>query len=58
MGPAQMFDCKKCQQKALERRELMKKFGFRNAGEYLEWQRTHEEIKKQVPMEFYERETD
>lgn len=48
--PAQMFECLGCQTKALERRELMKKFGFRNAGEYLEWKKIHTEIKTRYPL--------
>lgn len=44
--PAQMFDCPKCQEKTIERRALMKKFGFKSAGDYLNWKKIHEEIRR------------
>lgn len=44
--PSQMFECKGCQNKTLERRELMEKFGFRDASDYLNWKKIHEEIRK------------
>lgn len=51
--PAQAFDCKGCQQKALERRELMKKFGFRNAGEYLQWKKVMHQMERRVHLAKY-----
>lgn len=37
--PSKMFDCKKCQGNAQERRELMKKFGFYTSAHYYAWKK-------------------
>ena len=51
--PSQMFDCGECQVKTLERRALMKKFGFRNAGEYMEWRKIMHTVKKRIHFAKY-----
>lgn len=55
--PAQMFDCKACQQKTLERRSLMKKFGFRSAAEYMQWRKIMEVVQKRVHLAKYNEST-
>jgi hypothetical protein len=51
--PSQMFECKACQEKTQERRKLMSQFGFRNAGEYMEWRRIQEFLQKPEIREKY-----
>lgn len=42
--------CKICTAKMLERRKLLKKYGFKNAKQYFEWRRVHQEIRRQFPL--------
>lgn len=53
--PLEMMECKTCQNNALERRALMAKFGFRSPAEYMKWKELHNEIKKKVPLDMYNR---
>lgn len=48
--PSEMFDCKTCQQNAFKRRKLMKKYGFTSPAQYMAWKKTHEEIRKMMPL--------
>lgn len=38
--PSEMSKCVRCTQNMAERRELMKRFGFQNVGQYLQWKKT------------------
>ena len=38
--------CKTCQRKQWDRKETMKRLGFRSGVQYLEWRKVQEEIKK------------
>lgn len=51
--PSEMFDCQKCSENVVIRRELMKKFGFRSSAQYMAWKKTHEDIKNRMPLEMY-----
>ena len=51
--PIEMTSCKKCSQNMLERRELMKKFGFVSSEQYMEWRKVQETIRKRMPREMY-----
>lgn len=51
--PSEMFHCKQCTENMIKRRELMKKFGFKSPAQYLDWKKTHEEIKKRMPLDKY-----
>jgi len=51
--PSEMFECKTCTDNMVKRRELMAKFGFKSPAQYMEWKRTHEEIKKRMPLDKY-----
>jgi len=42
--------CKKCTEKMLARRKLLKKLGFKNAQQYMAWRAVHEEIKRRMPL--------
>lgn len=42
--------CKKCTDKMLERRLLLRKLGFKNPRQYFAWRKTHEEIQKRYPL--------
>jgi hypothetical protein len=53
--PSQAFHCSKCTENMQVRRELMRKFGFRNAAQYMAWKKTHENIKARMPLEMYNR---
>lgn len=53
--PSQVFHCAKCSENMVRRRELMRKFGFRNAAQYMAWKKTHEEIKNRMPLDMYNR---
>lgn len=44
------FNCKKCQSKIFEHRELMKKLGFQSPAQYLLWKKIHTEIKNRYPL--------
>lgn len=46
-------ECKECSEKMLERRALMKKFGFKSAAQYMAWRKVHEEIKRRMPLDKY-----
>lgn len=56
--PIAMMDCKTCQNNTLERRALMKKFGFRSPAEYMKWKEMQNEIKKRMPLDMYNRMVD
>lgn len=51
--PAQIMHCAKCTENMGKRRALMRKFGFKNAAQYMAWRKTHEEIKARVPLDKY-----
>lgn len=53
--PLDMAKCKKCTENMQVRRALLKKFGFVNSAQYMAWRRIHEEIKKRVPLDMYNR---
>lgn len=42
--------CKKCTDKMLDRRRLLKKLGFKNPAQYFAWKKVHEKIKKMYPL--------
>lgn len=42
--------CKKCTEKMLERRKLLKKYGFKNPKQYFEWRKVHQEIRRRYPL--------
>ena len=42
--------CKKCTEKMLERRRLLKNLGFKNPAQYMEWQKVHLKIKETMPL--------
>lgn len=42
--------CKICTNKMLERRRLLKKYGFKNPKQYFEWRRVHQEIRRRYPL--------
>ena len=42
--------CKKCTQKMLERRYLLKRLGFKNPTQYYAWKRVHENIRERFPL--------
>jgi hypothetical protein len=46
-------NCKKCTKKMLQRRILLKRLGFKNAIQYMLWQRLHTEIKKRISLAKY-----
>ena len=43
-------ECPKCTDKMKERRALLKKLGFKNAGQYMAWRKVHEEIQARYPL--------
>jgi hypothetical protein len=45
--------CAICQRRFFERRDVLKKLGFRNAAQYMAWQKIHEEIKTRVKFNKY-----
>lgn len=51
--PSEMIHCKKCAVNMVERRRLMKRFGFTSSAQYMAWRKTHEEIKKHMPLDKY-----
>lgn len=42
----EMANCLKCARAALNRSEMMRKLGFSNGKQYLEWRKVHEQIRK------------
>lgn len=48
-----VFECRKCTENMLIRKELMKKFGFKSPNQYMAWKKTHEDIKRRVPLDKY-----
>ena len=42
--------CKGCTLKMLERRHLLKRLGFKNPAQFMQWQKTHQEIRKRFPL--------
>lgn len=53
--PAQALHCIKCSENMATRRQLMKKFGFKSPAQYMQWRRVHEEVKRRVPLDMYNR---
>jgi 7-cyano-7-deazaguanine synthase in queuosine biosynthesis len=51
--PLQMAECKRCTSNMLERRALMKRFGFQSPAQYMEWRKIHEIIEKRVRLPKY-----
>ena len=51
---AQFAACKKCSEGMMERRMLLKKLGFKNAAQYMEWRKIHENIITRVPLRKYD----
>ena len=49
----EMAGCAKCQRALQGRAEVFRKLGFRNAAQYMAWQKVHETIKKRVPFAKY-----
>lgn len=49
-SPAEMAVCSKCTEKMLERRKTLKKLGFKNPAQYMQWQKIHREIKQRFPL--------
>lgn len=56
--PMDVFKCKKCQENVLERRKLMKTFGFQSPAQYMAWRKTHETIKRGIPLDIYKKITE
>jgi predicted RNA-binding Zn-ribbon protein involved in translation (DUF1610 family) len=48
-----VFKCPKCTENMLVRKELMRKFGFKSPNQYMAWKKTHEDIKRSVPLDKY-----
>jgi len=46
----EMAKCEKCTKKMLERRKLLKKLGFKNPRQYMEWRKIHEEVRRRFPL--------
>ena len=42
--------CAECQKKQWDRKEMMKKLGFKSGSHYLIWCKIHEEITRRVPL--------
>src|SRR3990167_4527405 len=42
--------CGECSRKMVERRLLLKRFGFKNPAQYMEWRKIHETIRKKYPL--------
>lgn len=57
--PLQMFECKTCTDNMLKRRKLMKELGFGDdestPKRYMLWKKTHEELKRRMPLDMYNR---
>lgn len=53
--PVKMAECKKCTENMLVRRQLLKRFGFKNSAQYMRWRRTHESIKTRYPLVDWEK---
>lgn len=45
--------CTDCQARFQQSRKVLKKLGFKNAGQYMAWKKVHETIKKRVPFAKY-----
>jgi hypothetical protein len=45
--------CGACQQRFMERGDVLKKLGFSSAAQYLAWKKVHEEIKARYPLAKY-----
>ena len=45
--------CKVCQAKQVNRLQTMRKLGFKNAAQYMAWQKVHETIKRRDPYSKY-----
>lgn len=53
--PMDVFKCSKCQDNMLERRKLMLEFGFKSPAQYMAWRKSHEAVKKLMPLDMYNR---
>ena len=53
--PVKMSECSKCTDNMILRKELMKKFGFKNVKQYMAWRKIHEDIKRRMPLDMYNR---
>ena len=42
--------CKYCQWKEWNRKETILRLGFKNGTQYILWKKTHEEIKRRMPL--------
>lgn len=42
--------CDKCQQRFHNRRDVLKKLGFRYPAQYMLWQQVHEQIRARMPL--------
>lgn len=49
-SPAEMAVCPKCTEKMLVRRKTLKKLGFKNPAQYMQWQKIHATIKQKYPL--------
>lgn len=49
-NPVEWAECPKCTDKMLDRRKLLKKLGFKNAGQYMAWKQVHTTIKERYPL--------
>ena len=45
--------CTACQQKLWDRKEFIKKLGFRSPAQFLAWSKTHRIINERVPLPKY-----
>lgn len=48
-----VFNCPKCTENMIVRRELMKKLGFKSPAQYMAWKKVHEEVKARMPLDKY-----
>ena len=46
----EMAKCEKCTKNMIERRKLLKKLGFKNPRQYMEWRKIHLEVRKRFPL--------
>lgn len=46
----QWSECKKCTDKMLQRRLLLRKLGFKNPAQYMMWRKVHEKIAEHQKM--------
>lgn len=46
----QWANCVKCQKRFKERKNVLKKLGFKNPAQYLEWKKIHMKIREKYPL--------